>query len=339
MNRSVTASAPAKTNLALHVGAAGADGYHPLETLFAAVDVRETVTARFSSDGTAGEVGVTVCPAPGSEYERMTGAGTARVEDIPTDDSNLAVRAAHAVRAANGAAPGMALHIAKAVPVAGGMGGGSADAAAALVAVDGLLAGRLGTRPLGRERLMELGAGLGADVPFLVLGGLAVGRGTGTRLEPVPATGTLHLVFVPQRRGLSTPAVYRAWDSRHNGGDGATAGPVAPGPVRPPPSAPRPLDPALVAAAAAGDAAGLAPLVANDLQPAAVGLLPELGPVLGLGAELGALAGWVSGSGPTVCFLTGSARHARELAGRLRREHPHAMAATAAAPGARVVRA
>ena len=348
MSRSVTASAPAKTNLALHVGPAAPDGYHPLETLFAAVAVRETVTATLaaegaggapSSTGTAGDPTVTVSPAPGSEYARMIEAGSARLEDVPTDGSNLAVRAARAVCARHDCPPQIAaritLHIGKAVPVAGGMGGGSADAAAALVAADALLSHVLGTEPLGRTGLRELAVSLGADVPFLVLGGLAVGRGTGTRLEPVPAPGSLHLVFVPQHRGLSTPAVYRAWDAHH----ASRHGPTGTGTDRPDLHGPRPLDPALVGAAAAGDARSLAPLVRNDLQAPAVGLLPELATVLAVGTELGALAGWVSGSGPTVCFLAGNARHAQQLVVGLRPRHPHAFATTAPAPGAVVISA
>lgn len=347
MSLSVTASAPAKTNLALHVGAPGADGYHPLETLFAAVTLRETVTATLApepaggaipaaSSGAAGGAArsravaagplVTVSPAPDSEYARMTEAGSTRLEDVPTDDSNLATRAARAVCADHGCPPDIAarlvLHILKAVPVAGGMGGGSADAAAALVAVDGLLSRVLGREPLGRDRLLELGARLGADVPFLLSGGLAVGRGTGTQLEPVPTTGTLHLVFVPQDRGLSTPAVYRSWDAQHTAGHG--------------PAGPEPLDPALVTTAAAGDARGLAPLVRNDLQAPALELLPELAAVLADGAGLGALAGWVSGSGPTVCFLAASAHHAQRLATALHPNHPHAFTTAAPARGALV---
>ena len=170
--RWVTASAPAKTNLLLHVGSPTPDGYHPLETLFVAVDLRETVTATLDPASAGAAVSVTVEPAPGSEYARMVEQGAARLSDIPLDGQNLAVRAALAVCDAVGVpVPGLTLHVRKAVPVAGGMGGGSADAAAALVAVNELLAEHLGTAPLTPGELSRLGAGLGADVPFLLLGG------------------------------------------------------------------------------------------------------------------------------------------------------------------------
>ena len=152
--------------------------------------------------------------------------------------------------------------------------------------------------PLTPGELSRLGARLGADVPFMLLGGAALGRGTGTELEPVPTSAQLHLVFVPQDRGLSTPAVYRRWDAAY---DLTAHG--APDPV--PAQALAALDPA--------DPEALASLVRNDLQPPAVDLLPALAGVLDHGMELGALTGWVSGSGPTVCFLARSADTAGQL--------------------------
>ena len=320
--RWVTASAPAKTNLLLHVGSPTPDGYHPLETLFVAVDLRETVTAALDPALVGTGVPVTVEPAPGSEYARMVEQGAARLSDIPLDGQNLAVRAALSVRDVVGVpVPGLTLHVRKAVPVAGGMGGGSADAAAALVAVNELLAEHLGTAPLTPGKLSRLGAGLGADVPFMLLGGAALGRGTGTELEPVPTSAQLHLVFVPQDRGLSTPAVYRRWDDAHD-----LPGTGAPDPV--PAQALAALDPA--------DPEALAALVRNDLQAPAVELLPALADVLDHGAKLGALAGWVSGSGPTVCFLAHSADAAEHLVRALSHEGRRALATAAPVPGARL---
>lgn len=321
--RWVTASAPAKTNLLLHVGSPTPDGYHPLETLFLAVDLRETVTATLDPARDAGEgVAVTVEPAPGSGYARMVAEGAARLSDIPLDARNLAVRAARAVCDAVGASEsGLSLHIRKAVPVAGGMGGGSADAAAALVAVNDLVARHLGIPELAPEELRRLGAELGADVPFMLLGGAAVGRGTGTELQPVPTDGLLHLVFAPQDRGLSTPAVYRRWDAAHG-----LSGTGAPDPVSP--RALAALDPA--------DPGALAALVRNDLEAPALHLLPELADVLEHGARLGALTGWVSGSGPTVCFLAPTDDAARQLADALAREGRLALPVNGPAPGARV---
>lgn len=320
--RRVTASAPAKTNLLLHVGSPTPDGYHPLETLFVAVDLRETVTATLDPASAGAAVSVTVEPAPGSEYARMVQQGAVALSDIPLDERNLAVRAALAVcDAVDVPVPALALHVRKAVPVAGGMGGGSADAAAALVAVNELLAAHLGTAPLAPGELSRLGARLGADVPFMLLGGAALGRGTGTELEPVPTSAQLHLVFVPQDRGLSTPAVYRRWDDSHG-----RSGTGAPDPV--PAQALAALDPA--------DPETLAPLVRNDLQPPAVDLLPALAGVLDHGVELGALTGWVSGSGPTVCFLARSADAAEQLVRAFSHEGRRALATAAPVPGARV---
>lgn len=323
-----SASAPAKTNLALHVGDPTPDGYHPLETLFIAVDVRETVTASINTHVARRGSGVmvTVSPAPGSEYAEMIQSGTARLSDIPLDDSNLAVRAALAVSEAHGDNPGIELRIDKAVPVAGGMGGGSADAAAALVAVDALLAKHLDQPRLGRHRLMNIGSTLGADVPFMILGGLAEGRGKGDDLRTVETDDQLHLVFVPQDQGLATPAVFRQWDHAHRVHTAHRSQ-----------RAPDPLNPALVRAAAIGDAPGVATWVRNDLQSPALELLPELATLLNHGVDLGALAGWVSGSGPTVCFLAESAEAAENLVNGLRRERRHAFSTTGPVVGAQLI--
>ena len=323
-----SAAAPAKTNLALHVGAPTQDGYHPLETLFIAVDVRETVTATVNTHVArrGSGVTVTVSPAPGSEYADMIQSGAAQLSDIPLDDSNLAVRATLAVCDAHGSNPGIELRIDKAVPVAGGMGGGSADAAAALVASDALLAKSLNRPRLGRDHLMQIAAGLGADVPFMVLGGLAVGRGKGDDLRPVESTNQLHLVFVPQDQGLSTPAVFRQWDHAHRADAAGSGG-----------HAPDPLNPALERAAAAGDAASVATWVRNDLQAPAIELFPELATLLNHGVDLGALAGWVSGSGPTVCFLAESAGEAERLVNGLWREHRHAFSTVGPVAGAQLI--
>ena len=329
----ITASAPAKTNLLLHVGSPTPDGYHPLETLFLAVDLRETVTATLDPAlaRRGSGISVSVAAAPGSAYERMVAEGTARLSDIPLDAGNLAVRAALAVCEARGVpVPGLQLHIGKAVPVAGGMGGGSADAAAALVAVDALLAEHLGAAASSPGELARLGAGLGADVPFLLLGGAAVGRGTGTELEPVAADGSLHLVLVPQDQGLSTPAVYREWDAQHTVASAADAPGGGVG------LAPDPVPAETLAALAAADAESLAARVRNDLQAPALRLLPELEGLLNHGVQLGALAGWVSGSGPTVCFLARSREAALQLVDEFDRERRRALALTGPVPGARV---
>lgn len=368
LGSAVTISAAAKTNLALHVGQPREDGYHPLETLFLALDLRDSVTARMSPDSLRQKGGITVsvAAATGTEFQAMVESGLVSLKDIPVDDSNLAVRAAQAVCDEYGLNPGLELHISKAIPVAGGMGGGSADAAAALVAVNQVLAQLRGEQELPLETLARLAAGLGADVPFMLHGGLAVGRDSGIDLEPLETSGQLHLVVVPQVRGLSTPAVFRRWDqsqgiadcrldrsAEHHPGSAKTrttttkhgpktveatvAATGAPSEIGCNCSnEPDPLPRELLSAAAAGDAMSLAPLIRNDLQAPAIELFPELAQLLDTGAQRGALAGWVSGSGPTVCFLASDARHAAELAQELRADHHHAIAVCGPVPGTRV---
>jgi len=272
---------PAKVNVQLGVGGLRADGFHDLANVFFAVALGDEVTA------TAGE-GVTLsCEGPDAAV-------------VPLDDSNLAARAARLLAARHGIeAPGVHLHIAKAIPVAGGMAGGSADGAAALLACDALWG--LET-PF--ETLLELAAELGSDVPFALVGGVALGRGRGEILEPLPVAGTFHWVFAVAEGGLSTPAVFRECDRlREEAGTGFSEADV------PTPDA----DPALLAALADGDPVALAAALANDLQPAALSLRPSLADTLNAGTEAGALAALVSGSGPTCAFLAKDAEAARAV--------------------------
>lgn len=257
----VTVRVPAKVNLELLVGPPRADGYHALSTVFHAVSLYDDVT-------------VSVADQWGLDVTGPLSVG------VPTGDDNLAMRAAKVVESRFDVEP-VHITIRKGIPVSGGMAGGSADAAATLVALAHLWG--LG---LDREELEELGAELGSDVPFLVAGGTAVGSGRGELLAPVLARGTYHWVFALAEGGLSTPAVYAECD-RLRGTD-------VPEPVA---------NPALMAALRSGDPHELAPQLANDLQDAAVSLRPELGEVLSSGMEYGALGGIVSGSGPTCAFL------------------------------------
>ncbi|MER7847269.1 4-(cytidine 5'-diphospho)-2-C-methyl-D-erythritol kinase [Kitasatospora sp. NPDC096077] len=278
----ITVRVPAKVNVQLGVGGLRADGFHDLANVFFAVALGDEVTA------SPGE-GVTLsCTGPDAAV-------------VPLDDSNLAARAARLLAAHHGLAdPGVHLHIAKAIPVAGGMAGGSADGAAALVACDALW--QLDT-PL--PVLLDLAAELGSDVPFALLGGVALGRGRGEILEPLPVEGTFHWVFAVADGGLSTPAVYRECDrlrDRAGTGSGETDVPV--------PDA----DPTLLAALAEGDAVALAAALTNDLQPAAVSLRPALAATLRAGTEAGALGALVSGSGPTCAFLAKDAESAAAVA-------------------------
>ncbi|MFJ7293682.1 4-(cytidine 5'-diphospho)-2-C-methyl-D-erythritol kinase [Streptomyces collinus] len=260
---SVTARVPAKVNVQLAVGAARPDGFHDLANVFLAVGLYDEITAT-----PADELRVT-CDGPDADQ-------------VPLDRTNLAARAAVALAERYGRSPDVHLHIAKDIPVAGGMAGGSADGAGALVACDALW----GTGA-PREELLEICAELGSDVPFSLVGGAALGIGRGERLTPLEVGGTFHWVFAMAGRGLSTPAVFREFDRLGEGTD--IPEPVASG--------------ELLAALAKGDPDALAAAVSNDLQPAALSLFPELAGTLAAGRAAGALTALVSGSGPTTAFL------------------------------------
>lgn len=276
----VTVRVPAKVNLRLAVGPRRADGYHDLVNVFHAVSLYDEVTAVPS----------------GSFSVRVAGEAVA---GVPLDGENLAVRAARALAAHAGVPYGARLLIRKAIPVAGGMAGGSADAAAALVACNALWG--LG---LPREELMEIGAACGSDVPFALLGGTAVGVGRGEVLTPAPVGGTLHWVFAVAHGGLSTARVYAECDRlREESGS----------PVGPPE-----VSEALMEALRTGDPKAVAAELVNDLQPAALSLMPALAHTLDAGLAHGALAAIVSGSGPTCAFLVSSAAEAETLAATLR---------------------
>ncbi len=307
------ADAPGKVNLFFAAGPPRPDGYHDVASLYCAVSTGETVTATLTGGSGSGTT-VGVAAVPGSLVAQQIERGTFRLDAVPADRSNLAVRAAEAVLARfPPLSGGLHLQIDKAVPVAGGMGGGSADAAAALRAVNRLAARATGRPALDDETLLGLAAGLGADVPFALTGGAAAGTGTGTQLRPVVVGAPLHLVLVAAEAGLSTPAVYAELDRLRAHAD------------VPPPRLPEELEEAL----GAGAAGGLAPLLANDLQAAALSLAPQLAPVLAAGAAGGALASFVSGSGPTVAHLVADAAAAEELADVLRGQGAPALAVRA----------
>jgi len=297
---------PAKLNLQLAVGPPRADGYHDLVTVFHAVSLFDEITAR-----PAERDGVSV-----------SGEGADRV---PEDGDNLALRAVAALRAAAAAdAGGVHITIAKRIPVAAGLAGGSADAAAALVACNELW----GTG-LGQPQLLEIAAQVGSDVAFAVLGGTAVGRGRGERLTPALAPATsYHWVLAFADGQLSTPAVYAALDRMRAAGGGGPAaesdGSAAKhgvaakqGSATRHGSAEPVLDAALMSALRSGDARQLGRALSNDLQPAALSLFPALRKTLAAGLELGALGALVSGSGPTCLFLAASADRALDLAASL----------------------
>lgn len=278
--RAVRVKAPGKINVSLRVGPPREDGYHSVASVYLAVSLYEEITATATDDGA---ITVTV-----------DGQGSLNLpmEEIPLDASNLAARAATLLAELSEKSTGVHLNITKRVPIAGGMGGGSADAAAALLACDALW-----NSGFSRDELAKIAVDLGADVPFALIGGTAVGVGVGEQLTPAISKTPLHWVLVPSAFGLSTPAVYRTLDDLR----------LAGGEV--PPEIPE-IDPHILSAMRAGDAHALGELLHNDLQAAALELAPELKDVLAAGKDAGALAGIVSGSGPTVAFLAESEEHA-----------------------------
>ncbi|AMM32140.1 4-diphosphocytidyl-2-C-methyl-D-erythritol kinase [Sinomonas atrocyanea] len=305
--RSVKVRAPGKVNVSLRVGPRRPDGYHSVASIYLAVSLFEEVTAT-----TSPEPGVTVSLSPESTLDLDE-------LDIPLDERNLAVRAARLMAEMTENPTGVHLTITKRVPVAGGMGGGSADAAAALLACDALWGSGL-----SKEELAHVAAELGADVPFALLGGAAVGLGVGDQLSPALATTRFDWVLVPAPFGLSTPAVFSELD-RLRDAEGLTV----PEPTH--------VEPAVLAALRAGDAGGLSHLLVNDLQRAAVGLAPQLRDTLGWADSHGALASIVSGSGPTVALLAADAAAAADLAEELAHQGIEALAVHGPVPGARIV--
>ena len=284
--RAVKVRAPAKINLHLAVGATRPDGFHQLATLYQAVDLYDTVHAR--RDG-SGAVTVTVADAAGDP-----------VPGVPSDGSNLCVRAALLLRAHTGlTTTGVALHVLKRIPVAGGLAGGSADAAATLLACDALW--RTG---LDLEALLGLARRLGSDVPFALVGGTCTGTGRGELVTAQPAGPRLTWVAATSSRGLSTPRCYAELD-RLRGRERARVAEL----------------PTALLDALRGDGAGLVDALLatarNDLTPAAMALRPGLGELVRAGAQAGARLAMLAGSGPTVLFLGADRSHASRLAAQL----------------------
>lgn len=275
--KSVTAVVPAKVNLGLVVGPLRTDGFHELATVYQAVSIYDHVT-------------VTRRPAGSGVRISVTGA---EAESVPTDETNLAWQAAELVAAEADVDADVHIAIDKKIPVAGGMAGGSADAAGALLACD-----ILWRASLHKERMTELAAELGSDVPFLLHGGTAMGTGRGENITSAMVRGTYHWVFALSDRGLSTPRVYAECDRLRTGASVPDA------------EVPAPLMEALLT----GDAARVGTELVNDLQPAAISLRPELDLVLEIGIDAGALGALVSGSGPTCAFLVEDDEAALDLA-------------------------
>jgi 4-diphosphocytidyl-2-C-methyl-D-erythritol kinase len=300
-SETVVVRAPGKVNLALCVGGLDEHGYHDLATVFQAVSLFDDIT---------------VSPNPGGGIElTISGEGA---DVVPTDHTNIAWRAAELLARHLGTVADVSIHIAKGIPVAGGMAGGSADAAGTLVACDALWESHV-----PREVLYQLASELGADVPFSLHGGTALGLGRGDQLTSVLVRGGFHWVFALAMGGLSTPSVYSKLDELR--GDRAIPEPRVPD--------------AVLTALSSGDTTALASALLNDLQAPAVALRADLQRVLNAGLEAGALAGLVSGSGPTCAFLARDHAHAVDIAVNLSSAGVCRTVKTAEGPtqGARVI--
>jgi len=300
----VHARAPGKINVFLRVGALLDDGYHDVASAYQAVSLYEDVRA-----------------SPADDFS-VAVTGSVDLSGVPTDGSNIAIKAARLLARRADFRGGVALEIDKHVPVAGGMGGGSADAAATLLACDALW----GTG-LSREELLGLASELGADVPFAFTGGTAIGTGRGDQLSPALATGQFQWVLALAEGGLSTPEVYRELDAHRQ----RHAQDIFPAPQTPS------VDANVLQALRAGDPHMLAEVLGNDLQAPALHLRPELTRVLELGEENGALAGLVSGSGPTIAFLAADLDAALELQIALSAARLTVLRATGPVHGARLL--
>ena len=298
------ARAPGKINVFLRVGAVMDDGYHDVATAYQAVSLYEDVRAYPSDDFS------------------VTFGGTIDSSGLPTDANNLAIKAARMLARKTDYRGGVHLEIDKHVPIAGGMGGGSADAAATLLACDALW----GT-DCTKDELLALASRLGADVPFALIGGTAIGTGRGDRLSPALAKGRFHWVLVLPEEGISTPEVYSELD-RHRERHSQDIFPAQQQPS---------VDANVLQALRAGDPRMLAESLVNDLQAPAIHLAPHIGEIIELGEMNGALAGIVSGSGPTVAFLTADLDSALDLQIALSASRHTAVRATAPVHGARIL--
>ena len=275
-SRGVVARVPAKVNLQLSVGPLGSDGFHEVTTVFQAISLFDDVTVATAPDGDGIKISIS----------GETSSG------VPADSSNLAVKAAELMIKNYDLPSDLIIKLKKEIPVAGGMAGGSADAAGVIVGLDSLF--ELG---LSRDEMEIVGSKIGSDVPFSICGGVAIGTGRGDQITPALSKGSYNWVLALSGQGLSTPSVYQECDRLR---EGLSI------------SAPLVSEP-LMQALRAGDAKALGKALTNELQPAACSLRPALRLVLDVGIDYGALGGIVSGSGPTVAFLVSDDEHAMDL--------------------------
>ncbi len=301
-SRGVIARVPAKVNLQLAVGPLGDDGFHEVTTVFQAISLFDDVT-------------VATAPENNGISIQITGQTS---KGVPSDSSNLAVKAATLMIKKYDLPNDLSIKLKKEIPVAGGMAGGSADAAGVIVGLDSLF--ELG---LSRDEMEMVGSKIGADVPFSICGGVAIGTGRGDQITPALFKGSYNWVLALSGQGLATPSVYAECDRLREGLSIST-------PV---------VSEQLMQALRAGDAKALGKSLSNDLQPAACSLRPALRLVLDVGIDYGALGGIVSGSGPTVVFLVKDDEHAMDLTVALSSSGviSSVVRATGAVAGARII--
>ncbi|MEN9351764.1 MAG: hypothetical protein RL455_705 [Actinomycetota bacterium] len=275
-SKGVVARVPAKVNLQLSVGPLGDDGFHEVTTVFQAISLFDDVTVATAAENSGLVISVTGETAKG----------------VPADSSNLAIKAAELMIKEYELPSDLNIKLKKEIPVAGGMAGGSADAAGVIVGLDSLF--ELG---LSRDEMELLGSKIGSDVPFSICGGVAIGSGRGDQITPALAKGNYNWVLALSGQGLATPSVYQECDRLREGL--SISAPV--------------VSEQIMQALRAGDAKALGKALTNELQPAACSLRPALRLVLDVGIDYGALGGIVSGSGPTVAFLVSDDDHAMDL--------------------------
>jgi 4-diphosphocytidyl-2-C-methyl-D-erythritol kinase len=302
ITRGVVVRVPAKINLQLAVGPLGADGFHEVTTVFQAISLFDDVTLKHGSENS----GISLT---------LSGATS---NGVPVTDDNLAARAAKLMAKKYDLSTDLAIHLKKEIPVAGGMAGGSADAAGVIVAMDALF-----DVGLSRDEMEAIAGELGSDVPFGISGGISIGRGRGDQLTPALSRGSYHWVLALSSQGLSTPAVYQECDRLREGLDIAS---------------PQVSD-SMMQALRAGDPVALGAALSNDLQAAACSLRPALRLVLDVGRDYGALGSIVSGSGPTVAFLVEDEEKSMDLTVALSSSGVVARVVQASGPvhGARVI--
>lgn len=276
--KQVTVRAPAKINLYLGVGRVRPDGFHPLETVYQAVGLYDDITVTEADDWSIETVG----------------DAHVDLDGVPDDNANIAVRAGRLLARHHALDKAARIQVHKGIPVAGGMAGGSADAAAALVALD-----RLWELNTPDAELLHLAALLGSDVPFALLGGTAVGTGRGELVQPVEDNGTYWWVAVFNDEGLSTASVYGAYDVLESGSHDIS------------------IRPEMLEALRKGDPHRLMPFLINDLEDPAYDLRPDLEEIAEHGLDAGAIITLLSGSGPTMLALCDSRKHADQVAREL----------------------